>query len=221
MVRRQSSNASVRPWRSAHEITALFPLLLAFACQAGLFQDGGQCRECSVGFYCPGGGQMIPCPDNATTISQAKSPSDCVCAAGYFFATSNGSSTCLPCARRNYKPSVGNSDCPLSCPTSADSEPGSVGLADCFCQPGYYASVSSTGQLDRCIGCHFQGLECRGGFEKSNGTVRVHAQPIALCLGLLLRCSQAPHPYLQEDVTMSQRPEARLFSKWPHHRRGM
>ncbi|CAJ1379513.1 unnamed protein product [Effrenium voratum] len=149
-------------------------------CQAGLFQDGGQCRECSVGFYCPGGGQMIPCPDNATTISQAKSPSDCVCAAGYFFATSNGSSTCLPCARRNYKPSVGNSDCPLSCPTSADSEPGSVGLADCFCQPGYYASVSSTGQLDRCIGCHFQGLECRGGFEKSNGTVRVHAQPIAL-----------------------------------------
>ena len=159
-------------------------------CQAGTYADeAGDCADCQPGFYCPGTGRAMRCPQNSTTVTIGRSPSDCICDAGYYFVAVNGSvdTNCRPCARKTYKPNIGNGECPLTCPTNADSEPAATSLDDCFCDAAFHASLdASTGQLVRCMPCNFQGLDCRGGFENAtfdeNGTAsaRVHAQPIAL-----------------------------------------
>ena len=153
--------------------------------QAGLYEDAsGVCSTCPKGFYCSGDGLATPCQSNATTLITATSSTDCVCNPGYFYSVSGNVAVCRPCNRKSYKPNVGNGDCPLTCPANADSELASIALADCFCEPQFYAGVDATGQLARCIPCTFEGLGCRGGFEnQTNGsTERVHALPIALCL---------------------------------------
>lgn len=143
------------------------------------------CSACPKGFYCTGDGLATPCQGNATTLITASASTDCVCNPGYFYSVLGNEAVCRPCNRKSYKPNVGNGDCPLTCPANADSELASIALADCFCEPQFYASVDATGQLARCIPCTFEGLGCRGGFENAtNGTQqeRVHALPIALCL---------------------------------------
>ena len=153
--------------------------------QVGLYDDGVACASCPLGFYCPGSGAAVPCPSNSTTTTEGRSPSDCTCTAGFYFVSVNGSreTTCRPCDRGSYKPNVGNAECSLNCPTNADSNWASTSLSDCFCEPGFYASVDkSTNQLARCIPCTFQGLDCRGGFENQSNSSgdRVHALPISL-----------------------------------------
>eukprot|EP00435_Cladocopium_sp_Y103_P034368 s881_g8.t2 len=156
-------------------------------CQAGLYDEGGSCQDCPEGFYCQGDGQAIACPRHSTTTTERKVATDCICMAGYYYVSVNGSqdTNCRPCDPRSYKPNVGNGECPLTCPTNADSELASTSLADCFCEPGFYASIDSTTmRLARCIPCTFQGLDCRGGFEnrsEANDTSdRVHAMPVSL-----------------------------------------
>lgn len=155
-------------------------------CQVGLYADEtGACVDCFLGSYCPGTGEAIPCPRNSTTTSVGRSIADCICEAGFYSVQDE--SLCQPCQRGKYKPNIGNGECPLTCPTSADSEPGSSGLDDCFCQPGFHAKTdATTGNLARCATCDYAGLICRGGFEGGNLTNsssqssrRVHAQPVA------------------------------------------
>ncbi|CAE7267309.1 SVEP1, partial [Symbiodinium microadriaticum] len=155
-------------------------------CQVGLYADEtGACVDCFLGSYCPGTGEAIPCPRNSTTTSVGRSIADCICMAGFYSVQDE--SLCQPCQRGKYKPNIGNGECPLTCPTSADSEPGSSGLGDCFCQPGFHAKTdATTGNLARCATCDYAGLICRGGFEGGNLTNsssqssrRVHAQPVA------------------------------------------
>ena len=139
------------------------------------------------GYYCPGDGQAIPCPANSTTTTQRSAKSDCICKPGHFYVLqvqTDGSeiSVCPPCARKSYKPNLGNGECPLNCPANADSELGASSLADCFCEIDYYASIDSNSQqLAKCISCTFEGLDCRGGFEKSsNASLQgIHALPIS------------------------------------------
>ena len=160
-------------------------------CQAGLYDQGGSCQDCPEGFYCQGDGKAIACPPHSTTTTDRKVATDCICMAGYYYVSVNGSqdTNCRPCDPKSYKPNVGNGECPLTCPTNADSELASTSLADCFCEPSFYASIDSTTmRLARCIPCTFQGLDCRGGFEnrsEANETSdRVHAMPVSLCLGV-------------------------------------
>ena len=165
--------------------------------QEGLYQDqGGLCTTCPEGSYCPGDGLAMACPSNSTTTTQRNARTDCICKPGYFevtrFARDGSQYTeCQPCARKSYKPNLGNGECPLKCPANADSELGAITLADCFCEPTFYASIdSNSGQLAKCIACTFEGLDCRGGFENqtnsSNSSAtsepREHALPIALSL---------------------------------------
>lgn len=156
-------------------------------CEEGLFEDEtGSCTSCLEGYYCPGDGQAILCHANSTTTTQRRAKSDCICKPGHFYVVqvqADGSeiSVCPPCARKSYKPNLGNGECPLNCPANADSELGASSLADCFCEMNYYASIDSNSQqLAKCISCTFEGLDCRGGFEKSsNASLQgIHALPI-------------------------------------------
>ena len=179
-------------------------LLLSGHCQAlSLWQEGfydddmGSCTTCPEGSYCTGDGQKVLCPNNSTTTNQRRARSDCSCKPGYFavrtfYADGSQETDCQPCPRKSYKPNLGDGECPLKCPANANSELGAVTLADCFCEPNFYASIdSNSGQLDKCILCTFEGLDCRGGFEnQTNHTATsgpgVHALPIAQ----FLSCTQ-------------------------------
>ena len=179
-------------------------LLLSGHCQAlslwqeGLYDDDmGSCTTCPEGSYCTGDGQKVLCPNNSTTTNQRRARSDCSCKPGYFavrtfYADGSQETDCQPCPRKSYKPNLGDGECPLKCPANANSELGAVTLADCFCEPNFYASIdSNSGQLDKCILCTFEGLDCRGGFEnQTNHTATsgpgVHALPIAQ----FLSCTQ-------------------------------
>ena len=155
--------------------------------KAGLYADeNGACIACLEGFYCPGTGQAVVCPQNSTTVSPGSSQqSACICLAGYYFASAE--LWCEPCQRRRYKPNQGNGECALTCPTNADSELASTSLDDCFCMPGFHANIDSAGKLASCTSCSYQGLICEGGFVKANLTnltnlsniPQVHAQPLA------------------------------------------
>lgn len=143
-----------------------------------------------LSFYCPGGPDAIECPAHSTTVTGGtqSQQADCICLAGYYFASPD--LWCQPCARGRYKSEVGNGECALSCPTNADSEPASIGLDACFCQPEYHANMDDEGQLATCIACTYSGLLCEGGFVEINLTdsqqtlPRVHSQPFARCLGI-------------------------------------
>ena len=154
--------------------------------KAGLYADeNGACVACLEGFYCPGTGQAVACPQNSTTVSPGSSQqSACICLAGYYFASAE--LWCEPCQRRRYKPNQGNGECALTCPTNADSELASTSLDDCFCMPEFHANLDSAGKLASCTSCSYQGLICEGGFVKANLTnltnlsnlSPVHAQPL-------------------------------------------
>ena len=179
-------------------------LLLSGHCQpVSVWQEGlddddmGSCTTCPEGSYCTGDGQKVLCPNNSTTTNQRRARSDCSCKPGYFavrtfHADGSQETDCQPCPRKSYKPNLGDGECPLKCPANANSELGAVTLADCFCEPNFYASIdSNSGQLDKCILCTFEGLDCRGGFEnQTNHTATsgpgVHALPIAQ----FLSCTQ-------------------------------
>ena len=152
----------------------------------GLYGDAsGECAVCMLGYYCPGTGEAIQCPRNSTTTSVGRSLTDCICMAGFYSVQDE--SLCQPCQHGKYKPNIGNGECPLACPTSADSQLGASSLDDCYCQSGFHALTdASTGSLARCALCDYTGLACRGGFEGANLTLtsgasvpRTHAQPIA------------------------------------------
>ena len=158
------------------------------------------CVDCPLGFFCPGTGDAVACPENSTTTITGWSLPICICMAGFY--TVPDTSLCQPCQRGKYKPNVGNSDCSLACPGNADSDLGSAGLADCFCQPGFHAKIdAATGMLARCAACEYQGLVCPGGFEGANLTSltneslpRVHAQPVAELLGCVWTQAGSPAP---------------------------
>ena len=150
--------------------------------QAGLFADGsGFCSSCEIGFYCPGTGEAVSCPQNSTTVALGgRTATDCICLPGY----RKGATSCQACEAGTYKPTVGNdATCALECPANSNSDLASTSLADCFCLPGFHAILDNAfdqGSLARCAGCNYQGLNCRGGFEnETNGTERRHAQPVA------------------------------------------
>jgi len=58
----------------------------------------------------------------------------CMCQAGYYRVDSSGSSTCQQCPENHYC----TGDGVLSCPGNSYSQPGSVDISQCMCNPGYY-----------------------------------------------------------------------------------
>ncbi|CAE7792877.1 rngB [Symbiodinium sp. CCMP2592] len=143
-------------------------------CQAGLYDEAGQCRPCEVGSFCDGSGVAKVCNANSTTTAGgSRSSQDCICELGHQYKASDES--CEPCPRAFYKANLGNAFCSSKCPANADSKPSASSLADCFCMADHHAILDGSGNLDRCASCGFYaGLECPGGFEQG-----LHAQPRA------------------------------------------
>ena len=143
-------------------------------CQAGLYEEAGQCSPCRVGRFCDGSGVAVACPVNSTTMSGgSRSKQDCICEAGY---QATGES-CEPCPRAFYKSSLGNGQCSFKCPANADSKLGSSSIADCFCTADHHAILDDDGNLARCAACSlYRGLECPGGFDEQGS----HVQPRAV-----------------------------------------
>ena len=138
-------------------------------CEPGLYGVNGSCMACIEGFYCPGTGEAVACPDGATSSRRASFPSDCICQPGRY---AQGLS-CHLCPPGHYKPSDGNQEsCPLQCPTGAESENGSTSLLDCFCTLDHYAVLDSANQLARCGSCatYADRLLCPGSLIQSNQT---------------------------------------------------
>ena len=53
-------------------------------CEPGLYGVNGSCMACIEGFYCPGTGEAVACPDGATSSRRASFPSDCICQPGRY-----------------------------------------------------------------------------------------------------------------------------------------
>ena len=147
---------------------------LECGCQRGLAADGRACVDCQPGFFCPGGGEAVRCPEGATSGAGASGPSDCICQSGRY----SSGSACEPCQPGRYKPAEGNSQsCPFQCPTSAQSKNGSASFADCFCEPEFHAVLDLAGSLARCASCAtFTNLRCPGGFHEQTS---MHRLPVA------------------------------------------
>lgn len=163
-------------------LSCLDSAVFGMTTKAGRFRnESGQCAICPVGFYCPGGQELVACPAHSTSTLQSTLLSDCFCLAGYYYASPE--LYCQPCQRGRYKPNLGNAECALTCPTNADSELASTSLKDCFCIPEFHANMDETGQLATCIACTYSGLICEGGFVQANVTNQtlptVHSQPFA------------------------------------------
>ncbi|CAE7805594.1 unnamed protein product [Symbiodinium sp. CCMP2592] len=143
-------------------------------CRAGLAAEGSFCRECVVGFFCPGTGEELRCPDSATSGAGSSLQTDCICTPGYFLT----SGKCEACPPGRYKPTLANDlTCPLQCPTNALSAYASTSLADCFCTRGYFAELDSADSLARCASCALlPHLQCLGGFGTQAG---LHRLPVS------------------------------------------
>ncbi|CAE7241672.1 UVR8 [Symbiodinium sp. CCMP2592] len=153
-------------------------------CRPGSFsvssnQSGGDCSTCHPGSYCNGTGIAFECQEGANSTAGARSPDECICRAGHF----QRGSSCELCQRGRYKSSDSNEvSCPLQCPTSAESEEGSISRAACFCQRGFYAELDPNGvDLARCASCaNFASLSCPGGFAETSNSPNSHRLPVAI-----------------------------------------
>ncbi|CAE6963215.1 unnamed protein product [Symbiodinium sp. CCMP2592] len=150
-------------------------------CRSGLAAEGDACRVCRAGFFCPGQGEEIRCPENATSRVGSLQQADCLCNPGYYALEARA--ICEPCQPGRYKPTLANDpSCPLQCPTNGESANASTDLRDCFCVAGFYAVLDEAGWLARCASCAFlPHLQCLGGFHTQAGITQTgnHTLPVA------------------------------------------
>eukprot|EP00439_Symbiodinium_sp_Y106_P023598 s3671_g2.t2 len=153
--------------------------VLDCSCRAGLAAQGSLCRDCKVGFFCPGGGEERQCPHGATSRARSEQQVDCSCLPGFFFRSDG----CWPCPEGFYKEGEGNDAfCPRQCPTNSNSTAGSTGPLNCFCDSGYYAEVHTSGFIIRCIDCTIlPNMLCLGGLEDARllNETGFHSLPVA------------------------------------------
>lgn len=115
----------------------------ACTCPAGLFEVGGNCEDCGLGFFCSGGTQRDACnASQATLDTRATSLEQCFCAPGYH----NVSGACSQCQAGRSKSFVGNAEC-VDCAAGTFAD---VGQDTCKpCEPGRYSTIA----LGSCEAC--------------------------------------------------------------------
>ncbi|GIX63868.1 kringle domain-containing protein [Babesia caballi] len=134
------------------------------------------CRPCEPGSYnsiviiekdLTKWGECTKCPPNeSTTGTAAISPSQCMCAPGYYL-DEGGSPRCKPCPKGTWKSVVGSHDCvDKGCYNNSDSDvTGSTSEEGrkCACRRGFYYRELANNQKE-CAPCE-EGYYCEGGFR--------------------------------------------------------
>jgi hypothetical protein len=116
--------------------------------------NGGVCVECVANTFCVGGNTPPQnCPSLYSTSRKASSSaSDCICMAGYFGPPGG---TCSLCTEGSYCTGDGTkTECPGNT-NSVYSPPGSVSVAGCVCNSGYYLKDVLVGEtsVSECTVC--------------------------------------------------------------------
>jgi hypothetical protein len=55
-------------------------------CAPGFYGSYGNCSVCPENHYCPGSGQVLPCPEGGISTSGSKLLTNCTCAAGHYLS---------------------------------------------------------------------------------------------------------------------------------------
>ena len=108
-------------------------------CAAGHIREGGTCRPCAAGSYCPSDAQETQCYSGSTSPAGGSGIEACVCVSGHY-ANCTGESchpSCLLCPVNAYCP---GGEALVSCPADATTltQTGSVNASACVCNPGWY-----------------------------------------------------------------------------------
>lgn len=105
-------------------------------CAPGFYGSYTNCLACPAGSYCPLGATAVACPALQTSPAGSGVLQDCTCEPGAF--RSNASTwECSACEPGSFCP--GGEAPPEACPDpNMSSPPGSVALAACACEPGFY-----------------------------------------------------------------------------------
>jgi len=121
-------------------------------CAAGTTSGAGNgtCFPCPADTFSRAGQPACtPCPANASAPPGSSSLWDCACAAGLALVTdAAGAAECAPCGNNTFR-AEGDAGC-LPCPLFALSDPGSMGLSNCSCAPGFYGAAGSGGNCTQC-----------------------------------------------------------------------
>jgi hypothetical protein len=163
-------------------------------CNPGFFMADGSCVPCVAGYYCPGfyadantpqrrmlseGNDIVPCPDNSSSIMGADEINMCLCNSGFTALTCSQppcDPLCTACEPGKYKTVVSNvvdcEPCPVntysaspqecsSCPNSTFSPLGSSEVTSCIspCDSGY------TGPAGNCTACE------AGTYKEASGSM--------------------------------------------------
>ncbi len=127
-------------------------------CSAGQYWNGSACKECTSGYYCPGGtwtGTAVQgresCPDgygNSEPGSVAAADCYLTTTAGKYVATPESAET--TCAENGYCPGgidvyYGDTDGRTACTANSSSDAGSDAISDCKCNAGYGGNAGVTG----------------------------------------------------------------------------
>ncbi|KEP66249.1 UNVERIFIED_CONTAM: kringle domain-containing protein [Hammondia hammondi] len=136
------------------------------------FSDAtGECTECPVGYYCPGGRDTltashtmpVQCPAETNTRGTMSATSaECVCDKGYYRFSSqvnSGDIVCRPCPANSFKDWVGNDVCKACSENSGTEQTGANSASQCLCSRGFYYDISQA----ECVACSNPLKYCPGG----------------------------------------------------------
>lgn len=113
------------------------------SCVAGTYKLNGNCIECPIGSFCPGGFSMHACPAGTTTNSiMSISQSQCACMPGYYVA----GDSCFICPIGSYCPNgLKPNRCIANGTTSTE---GAKDVSECVCAFGW---VKIDGACKECV----------------------------------------------------------------------
>ncbi|CAE8595053.1 unnamed protein product [Polarella glacialis] len=137
------------------EIASIRGMVNCTSCQPGAIAATGglsSCEPCGLGRYTVGTDrrECFKCSTGLTTERTMSSGDDlCVCAAGFYNATSDQPTTCGPCAAGLYKDTPGKDQC-QNCPEGRYSGAASMNCSEC--PEGTFTNAAGSSQCQACSG---------------------------------------------------------------------
>ena len=102
-------------------------------CIPGYIREGGICRDCYVGSYCPNQFTETQCNEGSSSAPTSTSSNDCICSPGYVGPRND----CTRCPVDNY---CSGDASQIACPQHSTTVTvgGKSSISDCICNPGFY-----------------------------------------------------------------------------------